>query len=153
MSTNIWNKANQKLVKVSGNATNNINDESSSIKDTWSAKKIGDELGEKADKNNFDVYSTEETVIGTWIDGTKVYRQVFQNVSVEKGLYVDLGVNNVKGVLKISGFPMPIQYYDTAGTQGCIGYYVTPSNKIRITMGSERSMTNNTVIVDYIKTL
>ena len=46
MSTNIWNKANQKLVKVSGNAINNINDESSSQKDTWSAKKISDELGE-----------------------------------------------------------------------------------------------------------
>lgn len=75
MSTNIWNKANQKLVKVSGNATNNINDESSSIKDTWSAKKISDELGE-LDKKVGNVYSTEETVIGKWIDGKPIYRKV-----------------------------------------------------------------------------
>ena len=93
MTVSIWNATEQKLEQVGGNV--NINDSVISEDSTFSSKKIHDSLVDNigdlselktADKSNVvnainevaessgGVYSTEETVIGTWIDGKPIYR-------------------------------------------------------------------------------
>ena len=32
--------------------------------------------------STYDVYSTTETIVGTWIDGKPIYRKTFNNISV-----------------------------------------------------------------------
>ena len=62
--------------------------------------------------STYDVYSTNETVVGTWIDGKLIYRKTFDNISVASseysvvpiatGLTID-NLINVSGYLVING--------------------------------------------------
>lgn len=76
MSVNIWNAEKQEVDKIAGNV--NINDGAISENSSWSSKKINANLGE-IEKKAGNVYSTEETVIGKWIDGRPIYSKTFSN--------------------------------------------------------------------------
>ena len=62
--------------------------------------------------STYDVYSTNETVIGTWIDGKPIYRKTFNNISVTSsehsvtpiatGLTID-NLINISGYLVNNG--------------------------------------------------
>lgn len=63
-----------------------IDDNKLSGQNAWSAKKVDEKLGEINDslvdieQEAGNVYSTEETVCGKWIDGKKIYRRVLSKV-------------------------------------------------------------------------
>ena len=62
--------------------------------------------------STYDVYSTNETIVGKWIDGKPIYRKTFDNISVASseysvvpiatGLTID-NLINVSGYLVING--------------------------------------------------
>ena len=56
--------------------------------------------------STYDVYSTNETVIGTWIDGKPIYRKTFNNISVtssESVVPIATGLT-IDNLINISGY-------------------------------------------------
>lgn len=53
------------------------------------------------EQNNQDFYSTEETKIGTWIDGKPLYRKVYQSSEFLNRYYIPM--NNVDTIVDING--------------------------------------------------
>ena len=113
-------------------------------------------------KNN--IYSSEETIVGTWIDGKPIYRKV-----------IDFGAlpnNTTKtydtGDLKIDTFTEPIRGTTESATGFCSGVpfvhignnsygvsinYNKNTNKISVQTGYDRSVQIKTyVILEYTKT-
>lgn len=71
------------------------NTKSESIKDTYSCDYI----------NGLNTYSTEERVIGTWIDGKPIYRKVFTFVSLENSSDNVVGsINDISSLVAMNGW-------------------------------------------------
>lgn len=66
----------------------------------------GDDGSGGTDLSN--IYSTEETVIGTWIDGKPIYRKTFYSTSTESSFNIPHGIS-IDTVVAING------YYRTPG--------------------------------------
>lgn len=51
------------------------------------------------------VYSTTETVCGTWIDGKPIYRKVLNNISIIEGTAhtIETGITNIENLTKLEG--------------------------------------------------
>ena len=108
--------------------------------------------------DNQNVYSTEETRIGTWIDGKPLYQRVFQGYSPnEKGKTVSIGhlgegcesvmVSAVS--IDKSGSLSPFSYQSLLSVYVSISGYVSVEN---VAGASWLSGVPVTVIVKYIKT-
>lgn len=57
--------------------------------------------------STYDVYSTNETVIGTWIDGKPIYRKTFNNISVTSSEYSVIPIATgltIDNLINISGY-------------------------------------------------
>lgn len=62
---------------------------------------------------SLDIYYTEETVVGVWIDGRKIYRKIFEttfgNVNVTKTV-TNVATWNIKNVIDIHGVVQNVAY-------------------------------------------
>ena len=57
--------------------------------------------------STYDVYSTNETVVGTWIDGKPIYRKTFNNISVTSSEYSAISIATgltIDNLINISGY-------------------------------------------------
>lgn len=57
--------------------------------------------------STYDVYSTNETVVGTWIDGKPIYRKTFNNISVTSSEYSVIPIATgltIDNLINISGY-------------------------------------------------
>ena len=107
------------------------------------------------------VYSTEETVVGTWIDGKPIYRKCFVcSVSMTaKEVWVkvaDVGYLNIDTFISAIG-----QYSNSASTDG--RYRTLPSDRsslglnvaktiLSVTQNSTYSVTITAAVIEYTKT-
>ena len=58
------------------------------------------QLEDKVDK--LSTYSTEEQVIGTWIDGKILYRKtILYNGSMSNDLFIEHGIENIYDVINV----------------------------------------------------
>ena len=64
----------EKVALIPNSAVAQIDDASKDAMHAWSGAKVAEEIEFVDNKNN---YSTEEKVIGEWIDGKPIYRKVF----------------------------------------------------------------------------
>ena len=129
MPAYVFDKKTNELVKVAGNAAN-------------------------ADLKDMNVYSTEEKIVGTWIDGKPIYRKCYK-ITLATGLTTIDTIANVDTYL------------------GCKGSYISSSNnKLNIpwvgpnteytdvlidTSGNVRTTssltgTNCVIVIEYTKT-
>ena len=106
MPAYVFDKKTNELVKVAGNAAN-------------------------ADLKDMNVYSTEEKIVGTWIDGKPIYRKVISStlsgpltglVTVEHNIQnIDLPIRIVFGKATVPGssnsITIPSQYDSTTFIQ------------------------------------
>ena len=105
--------------------------------------------------DNNPVYSTSETVCGTWIDGKPIYRKVFNITSPQQSNtdYVDVSSLNIDKVVNLTGFYknssgfFPIPLYDSASSYAV--FFVSSSNYIR---GRIWSADYAYIILEYTKT-
>lgn len=187
MSVNVWNATEQKLEQVSGNV--NVNDSAVSEGTTYSSEKIEEKfsdvfvnLGVLADlktteKSNLvgainevaekgggsDEYSTEEKVIGKWIDGKPIYRKVltFTNVSTNIDLS-ELNINNIiiinitlkqnnNNIITVPYAPNAQSVYDAYIVTG---YYKGTTKEWIWQIGSSAiaNFSRGTLIIEYTKT-
>lgn len=104
-------------------------------------------------------YSTDEIVVGKWIDGKPLYRKVFQNVSITSSNsdLVDISGLGIQTVVKVYGiidtstsnhFPIPL-------TDSSSNYFVifTTAGSIRgrAVVGSG-TISNCWIAIEYTKT-
>lgn len=100
-------------------------------------------------------YSTDEVVVGTWIDGRPLYRKVVQFTTASGGdTTVDLSSLNIRKVVKIDGVvgsdsdAKPINFYYE-------GYYISPryaNNTMYIASSTAYGNTPACLVLEYTKT-
>lgn len=114
-----------------------------------------------------DIYSTEETRIGTWIDGKPLYRRSFavkspssSSTASSEVAHVDIPVDvmvNIYGSAqtKIGQF-CPLPYYVSSDDYFYIAYnpmsHLTYPNSLRASCGSNNTNTPLFIILEYTKT-
>ena len=57
--------------------------------------------------STYDTYSTNETVVGKWIDGKPIYRKTFNNISVTSSEHSDITIATgltIDNLINISGY-------------------------------------------------
>jgi hypothetical protein len=137
------------------------------IVDAADPLKIQVEKGEVASKfvphkefNNKQIYSTNEQVIGTWIDGKPLYRKVVDCGALPNNTTktVPSGISNVADMVKISGFSkdasggcLPMPFVST--TSPVAVSYNASNNQISITTSQNRTnYISTSIILEYTKT-
>ncbi len=98
-----------------------------------------------------DLYSTDERIIGKWIDGKTLYRKVITGTLVDGDLDVDLTSLNIYEIIKVEGFcgnQRPLNFYLS-------GYYVSTrfnDGHMLIFASTPYANHNYKMILDYTKT-
>ena len=145
-----WTKlvrGNEKVTSLSSNSTDEQYPTAKAVKDYVDKKQT---------------YSTNETVVGTWIDGKPIYRKVYEISSLpNKGrMYVDCNIPNVQHVITMRGVMESSTEWDSmpsAYTNGTLidslviertGNTLT---RIRILNNFDRSKFSAFVILEYTK--
>ena len=106
-------------------------------------------------------YSTNEQIIGTWIDGKPIHRKVVNFGALpnttQKG--VSSGITNIEMITKLEGYAknnygvIPIPVSSPSGLNSvCSLYYNLDSNQVQIATGEDRSSyTTCYVTIEYTK--
>jgi len=138
------------------------------ITSDWTAE-VGDVFeftirtnGEGKTEENLDIYSTEEQVIGKWIDGKLLYRKVIDvnvnNLSTSNDVSFDC--TNIEQVIEIKGIMKRFESWEklpkgTSNSDYLIDIYVyTNENKILIAAGNSviNGISKIYLIIEYTKT-
>lgn len=109
-----------------------------------------------------DNYSTEEQVIGTWIDGKPLYRKVFDVGNFTNGSEINykdvtLDIENIDKIFIDKIFAsdgtvtVACPYVDNT-TTGYMNIFMVNKNTARVACGSNRSSFKGTLILNYTKT-
>lgn len=111
-------------------------------------------------------YSSDETEVGTWIDGKTIYRKVVSigalgdaaetDTPVFDNGYVDTLISMKAFASNSIGITLPLPYAYPGNTTSAIGliwkYLTTPAKwGVTCTTGSDRSEYTGTVILEYTK--
>lgn len=106
-----------------------------------------------------DVYSTDERVVGTWIDGKPIYRKVVEFGALPNATSKDVahGISNLDYIVSINTTAkyntnyISIPYVDEKTLATSISISIR-NTKIRILSGADQSMYTATVVIEYTKT-
>ncbi len=117
------------------------------------------ELEQKIKKlEDYEVYSTDEKEIGTWIDGKPIYRKVIHTgiINSSQGFVMPHGIENIDKIIYMYGFaytnsgvycPLPRVGVDTSVT---IQLGVNKSDII-MSLGSNVAFDDSYLVLEYIK--
>ena len=112
--------------------------------------------------NNFFEYSTNEKIIGKWIDNKPLYRKVLQKTSsFSNETQIPHGINDLETVVNINGFmkigtndyrPLPAHIYNPSQANNG-GVYNIYDEKVLVTMDNwwASRITEICVIIEYTK--
>lgn len=105
------------------------------------------------------IYSTDEKVVGTWIDGKPIYRKTYDvgNLPNTSAKDINYNINNLKRVISIKGnatdginyIPIPNVHSTSLAAQ--VAVYLT-STTIKLTTGSDRTGYTGYLTIEYTKT-
>lgn len=106
-------------------------------------------------------YSTEEQIIGTWVDGKLLYRKVYEMTTIPTTNtdlidIIDLNIDNLIkfwGTAKTStGHIYPIPLTDSSSNYNVMFIRALESIRGRATLGSGGKFTNVIIVLEYTKT-
>lgn len=99
-------------------------------------------------------YSTDEQVIGTWVDGSTLYRKSFtitQALTVSNSVWTDTGFTITNGRIAVRAFA--VRNTDTGQTFPVIAYIENSSLKIEVCWSSQLAFPAGSIItLEYTKT-
>lgn len=109
---------------------------------------------------DFNTYSTEETMVGTWIDGKPIYRKVINigNLPNNATKTIVHGIANINNIVKCHGmsttnsnlnFPLPFVHLENLDS--CIMIWANDVN-VYIRTGIDRSALTGYIALEYTKT-
>lgn len=103
-------------------------------------------------------YSTDEIVVGRWIDGKPIYRKVIVATTVSGANTINTGISNIDRMIKWEGSTKQantnvggLSYYISTADQS-ICYYAGGSNQFIIRTGSSYGFGQTVIICEYTKT-
>lgn len=102
-----------------------------------------------------DVYSTDETVVGTWFDGKKIYRKVMKFPVITNQMTV---LENIDHIINASGYfvwngNMPYQYKFPCNDNDVIAHIVVDNTTAKIvTNYTNDTLINLVLYLEYTKT-
>ena len=107
-----------------------------------------------------EVYSTEEQVVGTWIDGKPIYRKVIDFGALPNSTLkqVPHGISDIDAIVSFNGVtfaknktatPIPYVYTDPINT---VSLFLEGKNVCIQTFGDKTSYINTYVTLEYTKT-
>lgn len=107
--------------------------------------------------NLVSTYSTTETIIGTWIDGKPLYRQVYtiSDPQSSNTNYIDLSSLNIATVVNLKGFystiygTFSIPMYDSDTNYSVM--FVNDTNQLRGRIVTQNSINDTKIIIEYTK--
>ena len=147
------------IEKVDGTIIDNLTSTSST--DCLSAN-MGRELNEKLEnslKQTKQVYSLEEKVVGTWIDGKPIYRKVVQTTTPATANVwtdIDTGIENIETHISknISYKVNTLTYFADAYENSTYRFLAVPNgNKVSVLVGiSSWCSKPMTMVLEYTKT-
>lgn len=105
-------------------------------------------------------YSTEETVVGEWIDGKKIYRKVYEFINnTSNTIEQDISTINYDKVITLKTInnnsdPISESFYDAANTSYMRAFIVPSETKFVVRLGTTfpQKPNNIHVIIEYTKT-
>lgn len=118
------------------------------------------EIGEIVAKTSpYHIYSTEEKLIGEWIDGKPLYRKMIEvttptNATPKTYDVSDLNIETAADVRGIIGNGRPVNFTIIFGDTGTV-YFIScyyENNTIYLTSHSAYGGLNGKVIIEYTKT-
>ena len=140
--------------------TNEVNNLGSEVVDSLDGNETNKAPSVRAVKEELNVYSTEEQVIGTWLDKT-LYRKVYQvdslpntsSKTISSNL-TNISVKNIYGYFENSGVNMmPFNISNPSSLTNSVQlFYEYPTNVIKIETGKDRSSYSGYVVLEYTKT-
>lgn len=133
----------------------------------YTSKYTGEQIDNLLEKvENGEIYSTEEQVIGTWIDGKPLYRKVYvTNITSTSGGKTDIlesgfgnnkvliGVRGTSICTDLAGYHFPIGMYNSAS--GSVFKFVVCVDTSNLKIEHQWSVTQHfriEAIVEYTKT-
>ena len=105
-----------------------------------------------------EVYSTEEQVVGTWIDGKPIYRKVIMTTLNAKGA-ISTGISNMDWLVRATGTALmsdgkiflPLNFYNDA--TGWDSFHVSGhGSTIQYQRGTNYEVQRTYFILEYTKT-
>ena len=107
-----------------------------------------------------EVYSTEEQVVGTWVDGKPIYRKVIDFGALPNSTLkqVPHGISDIDAIVSLNGVtfaknktatPIPYVYTDSINT---VSLFLEGTNVCIQTFGDKTSYINTYVTLEYTKT-
>lgn len=109
--------------------------------------------------DNIHEYSTEEKVVGKWIDGKYIYEKVINGGYLlnNSTKYIDVSDLNIDFLIQLNGMSYKddksAQYPITLGSNGTSAVQIDfINNNIRITTWANWSAYNSIIIIQYTKT-
>ena len=107
------------------------------------------------DSGNLIKYTTEEAIIGTWIDGRPIYRKTYTGTFTSGSNSAPLeSISNIDCIIQCSGFMINNgMSWDVRNSQ--TGVYVRVIQNAIITVGFEQALDSNIdygITVEYLKT-
>ena len=105
-------------------------------------------------------YSTDEQVVGTWIDGSTVYEKTFDVVLNANSFTIDTSALNIGKVVNVNGqltkdngVSLNYPYYDSSSWYSVFSYNPAPNNTIIIASTSNivTNYPNLILTVQYTK--
>ena len=107
-----------------------------------------------------EVYSTEEQVVGTWVDGKPIYRKVIDFGALPNSTLkqVPHGISDIDAIVSLNGVtfaknktatPIPYVYTDSINT---VSLFLEGTNVCIQTFGDKTSDINTYVTLEYTKT-
>lgn len=136
----------RKTQQPSDYPSNQIHDAySTSTTDTYSCNYINEARLEE--------YSTNETKIGTWVDGKPIYRKVF-SVGGSTSQTISTFENKIKDVINKYGFVKyenkMEDYWTNLGETGFIA--TIDQYGINVTLGTKQATGSGYLVIEYTKT-
>ena len=107
-------------------------------------------------------YSTDERIVGTWIDGSEIYQKVINvgTLPANQGKTINLSELNIETIINVYGYGkdttyiIPIQYaYSNREVFTGIGIYYNRYNRDLVieTFSDRTSFTESYIIITYTK--
>lgn len=110
---------------------------------------------DSSSQSNENIYSTEETVVGKWIDGKTIYRKVFTGNISESNTTTNYDFSNVDTIIKpdtvkLNNEIVPIQYMNNAGYW--INWYIGIDKKLHLVCEKFYVGATFNLTIEYTKT-
>ena len=100
-------------------------------------------------------FSTEEQIVGKWLDNKPIYRKVYSIKSVATGLSQNFNVSalNISELLKLEGIVTYQEHYNGDLIKKTTTYYDFTNKKITVYIPiGENAIASGILIIYYIKT-